>query len=348
MTSLSTALDSSNHKFSIYHPPRPSSDGPIIIYLPRGPLASPEPYPLSSLSLSSGCTVVRLNYRLSAQYPFPTPIHDVLAGYDWITKHLRRGPDGLSEGSDSSGLGKLGVCGELIGGSLAGMLALTECHATKQGITAAGIGNPIADWTLITFEGQNTHPVHASSAHDGDTIMKRLNASPTSSTLDGIPTSETLLSLRDSIFPKAEKYFDPFASPSLFFRAPTFDLPPHSPTLPYEASTPTSQESEDDISSTLVRNRRSHRKYPPPSSGLRLPNMRIEVSNGDGNVLKKQGLEFVELMRRSVDLWESEEWQGLRPKDGNNRIALVRRTNSGLWQSKEILEIGTWFAEAFR
>lgn len=298
--------------------------------------------------MSSGCTVVRLNYRLSVQYPFPTPIHDVLAGYDWITKHLGRGADGLSEGSDSPGLAKLGVCGELFGGSLASMLALTECHATKQGITAAGIGNPIADWTLITFEGQNTHPVHTTSKEDADTFVKRQNDSTTSPAFDGIPTSESLLSLRDSIFPKAENYFDPFASPSLFFRTPTFDLPPYSPTLSYSASTPKSQESEDDTSPNLVRNRRSHRKYPPFSSELRLPNMRIEVGDGKGNVLKEQGLEFVELMRRSVDLWEGEEWQGLNHKDGNTRIELVKRPKSGLWGNKEVLEIGTWFAGAFR
>lgn len=228
------------------------------------------------------------------------------------------------------------------------MLALTECHTTKQGITAAGIGNPIADWTLITFEGQNAHSIHATSSEDADLTMKRMNASTTSPTFDGIPTHESLLSLRDSIFPKAGKYFDPFASPSLFFRTPTFDLPPYSPTLPYEASTPKSQESEDDIAPTLVRKRRSHRKYPPISSELRLPNMRVEIGNGNGNVLKKQGLEFVELMRRSVDLWEREEWQGLRHKDSDRRIELVKRPKSGLWEDEEIHEIGTWFAQAFR
>ena len=228
------------------------------------------------------------------------------------------------------------------------MLALTECHATKQGITAAGIGNPIADWTLISFEGQNSHPFHTPSAQNPDTIMKRLNTSTAFPTFDGIPTSESLLSLRDSIFPKAENYFDPFASPSLFFRTPTFDLPAYSATLPYDASTQKFQESEDDISPTLVKNRRSHRKYPPLSSDLRLPNIRIEVGNGKDNILKQQGLEFVDLLRRSVDLWESEEFQGLREKDGKNRVELIKRPKSGLWGNKEILEIGTWFAGAIR
>lgn len=226
------------------------------------------------------------------------------------------------------------------------MLALTECHTTKQGITAAGIGNPITDWTLMTFQGQDAHPVQATSAQDADAMEKRLNTSIKSTTLNGIPTSESLLSFRDSIFPKSERYFDPLASPSLFFRTPTFDLPPYSPTFSYEPSTPKSQDFEEDISPTLVRNRRSHRKYPPLSSELRLPYMRIEVNNGKGNVLKEQGLEFVELMRRSVDLWESEEMEGLRPKNGNDRIQLVKRPKSGLWEDKDIVEIGTWFAEA--
>lgn len=291
-----------------------------------------------------------MNYRLSAKYPFPTPIHDILAGYDWITKHLSRGADGLSQGPDSSRLAKLGVCGEFIGGSLASMLALTECRTTKQGITVAAIGNPIVDWTLITFEGQSIHPAHTTPEQDTNTTVEQLNdptTSPTFNGMNGIPTRQSLLSLRNTIFPTAEKYFDPFASPSLFFRTPTFDLPPYLPTLPYQASTPKSQEIEDDISPNLIRNRRSHRKYPPLSSDLRLPNMRIEVGNGNGNVLKKQGLEFVELMRRSVDLWEIEERQGLKRKDGDNRVELVKRAKSRLWEDEEILEIGTWFAQAF-
>ncbi|MCJ1463832.1 hypothetical protein MMC07_002441 [Pseudocyphellaria aurata] len=227
------------------------------------------------------------------------------------------------------------------------MLALTECHTTKQGITAAGIGNPITDWTSITFQGQHAHPTQATSAQDADG-MKRLNTSIKPTILDGLPTSESLLSFRDSIFPKAERYFDPFASPSLFFRTPAFDLPPYSPNLSYEASTPNSQESEEGIPPTLVKNRRSHRKYPPFGSELRLPNMRIEVSNGKGNVLKEHGLEFVKLMRRSVDSWEGDELQGLRHKNGKDRIQLVKRPKSGLWEENDIVEIGTWFTEAIR
>ena len=333
-----------NDLFSIYHPPRPSPHGSVIIYLPRGPLASPETNHLPSLALSSNSIIVRLNYRLSTQVPFPTPIHDVLAGYDWVREHLSMGTARLEDTSDLSGLAKLGVCGEFIGGSLASMLALTECHSTKHGIIAGAIGNPIADWTSLSFEGRGADAIHARSASGSGSVLKELHASVALTSSEHL-TVNSLISLREKIFPKEETFFDPFASPSLFFRTPSFDLPP--PTQRFSFMDPTSnRESEDDTSPALVKKRRSHRKYPPLSSGLRIPRMRFEV--GQKNVWKNQGLELAELTRRSVDLWENEEQQESSHMHGKNRIDLVHRTESGLWGDKEIVEIGYWFAEVFR
>ena len=287
--------------------------------------------------------MVRLNYRLSAQYHFPIPIHDVLAGYDWIRKHLGARPNKGHEESENSGRAKLGVCGEHVGGSLASMLALTECHTSKQGIAAAGIGNPITDWTLLSLESQKASSISTTSARSGDFTTKQLSTH-LGPVVDQPLTTPSLLSLRDSIFPKAERYYDPFASPILFFRTPSFDLPSQLPMFRYGVSTPKSHESEDDTSVPLAKKRRSHRKYPPLSSDLQLPRMRVEI--GNGSILKKQGLEFVELMRRSVDLWKNTEGQSSRHKDGKNRVELVMRGGSGLWEGKEIVEIGNWFDEA--
>lgn len=249
----------------------------------------------------------------------------------------------MDDTSDLSGLTKLGVCGEFVGGGLASMLALTECHAKKQGITAGVIGNPIADWTSLSFEDRGADTTHGKSASDPDVATKRLHASDSSNSSERL-TIKSLISLRDEIFPKEETYFDPFASPSLFFRTPSYDLPP--PLQRFSFMDPMPNQESEDTSAPLVKKRRSHRRHPPASSELLIPRMRFEV--GKESVWKNQGLELAELTRRSVDLWENEERLASSRKDGKSRIDLVQRAGSRLWGDKEITEIGHWFAEVFR
>ncbi|KAL8679088.1 MAG: hypothetical protein Q9224_007063, partial [Gallowayella concinna] len=267
----------------IRNPPRPSPDAPIIIYLPHD--LSVQGYKqtshntLNTLALSAHATVVEIQYRRSAKEPYPRPIHDVLAGYDWIRKHLSSNPHSHRDPHSPLTRKRLGVCGELAGGSLAAMLALTEC--TPTGITAAALGNPIVDWTSPI-----QHPISTDS-------LSSLN--------------QDLKSLHTNSFAKPEHRYDPFASPLLFFRTPAFELPPP-PSLygiPSSSPEPTSQpDNEKEDPSQLIPKRRSHRKYPPLGSGLRLPSTRILV--GDDFVMKDQVLEFAELLQRSVKLHEEE------------------------------------------
>lgn len=332
--------------FSIYHPPTPPSlQCPIILYLPRcGAPGHSETAPLPALASSSNSIVVCLNYRLSTRYQFPIPIHDVLAGYDWIRKHLvGRGPENWSRKE------KLGVCGEFLGGSLASMLALTECHSRKQGsIAAAGIGNPVADWTSLGFEGEATTDVSANSALHAESVKKKLPSSGTIPWTGRSLRTESLLSARDNLFPQEDRFFDPFASPLLFFRGPAFDLKglqlPESAVSSATAD-PMAEQPSDDDSASVIRNRLSHRKYPPRNSGLCLPQMRVEL--GGKNILKEQGVEFVKLMRRSVRLWEYQEKDDLY-NDGSNRIELLERPEYGWWGDEEIHDLGAWFAQTFR
>jgi len=100
---------------------------------------------ISVLSASSRATIARINYRASPEHQYPTPYHDVLFGYDWIIENLlRQESDPLAR----KPLAQLGVCGELVGGSLATMLALTECQRNKHHIIAAAVNNPIVDWVF--------------------------------------------------------------------------------------------------------------------------------------------------------------------------------------------------------
>lgn len=320
--------------YSIYHPPKPSPNNPVILYLPRGPLGIPKPNPVSSLALSSNAIIVNVGYRLSAQHPYPTPIHDVLASYDWVKKHLGRVTDSGRGIYVDTSLRKLGVCGEYIGGSLATMLALTECHVDQHSIKAAVIGNPILDWTSLFSENPSPAVAQTSLLHGRDSSMTGLKLDSRRNEL----TIESLISLRDRIFYRPEMFFDPFASPALFFRTPAYDLPVEINSLLIEASHEANQPQP------VIRKRRSHRKYPPISFKLRLPRMRVEL--GEEWILKDQGLDMVDLMRRGVNLWETEECQKGEYQDGDDRIELVEKGGMGLWGESQMDAIGRWFADA--
>jgi len=218
------------------------------------------------------------------------------------------------------------------------MLALTECHSRKQGsVAAAGIGNPVADWTSLGFDGEATEDASANLALHAESVKMKLPSSGTIPSTGRSLRTESLISARNNLFSKEDRFFDPFASPLLFFRGPAFDL--------RGMADPMAEQPSDDDSASLIRNRFSHRKYPPRNSGLCLPQMRVEL--GGENSLKEQGLDFVKLMRRSVRLWEYQE-KGDLQNDGSDRIELLERPESGWWGDEEIHDLGAWFAQTFR
>lgn len=329
--SIKVGLNSSI-PLTIHHVPRPSALTPTILYLPRGPVCPlSHPPPLSTLALSANATVVCIDYRLSNHSPYPTPIHDVLAGYDWVQENLIQQDSAGPSGRNS----KIGVCGELIGGSLAMALALTECRAGRASISAAWVGNPVVDWTSLAL------------------------SSTTNNNKEGPLSHDSLLKLREDLFHKPEHYHDPFASPLLFFRTPAISLPdpisPHDSVVDeqYPDPTPDPYALGEDIPSSFPldhRKRRSHRKYPPAGSALRLPHLRIEVGAESG--LTEQGKEMVELLLRSVKYWEEESYggelggvQALKEK-----IELIEETESSrLWhEEKKIADVGEWMGKVLR
>ncbi|KAF1997317.1 hypothetical protein P154DRAFT_294626 [Amniculicola lignicola CBS 123094] len=228
----------------------PGATAPIIIYLPSGPAVSgiekEENRVVSALGASSGATVARINYRASLGHQFPTPIHDVLLGYDWILDNLLQ--DETSPKSSRPVISRLGVCGELLGGSLATMLALTECRLGGSRMGAAAVNNPIVDWVfaddIATVDSsqlpeprapeetsfpadQNIMASYAQQEEqEAPTKSKKrkkrtpkLTAWQRNAECSIVPTS-ALSGLRDVLFRRPEDFFDRFASPLHFFRSP--------------------------------------------------------------------------------------------------------------------------------
>ena len=282
----------------IRQPPKPEDSAPIILYL-HGGLALPSlPLPSTNeLAVGANAVTVRLDYRISNEERYPFPIHSILAGYDWIQTHLLPSRYNSKSGSRISERHppRIGICGELVGGSLAVMLALTECHGERRGaIRAAAVGNPIVDWTaLVDPEEQSLGGTRLGTSLKS---TKHKNSSQGSfSSTDSAPSRSTLLSLRSQYFRKPEKYFDPFASPLLFFRTPRYEVP--GPVVTMDPAEAEYASPDEEPEPELVKRRLSHLNYPPVSSGLVLPRMRLEV--GEESVLREQGLEMVELWRRS-------------------------------------------------
>jgi len=120
----------------------------------------------------------------------------------------------------------------------------------------------------------------------------------------------------------------------LFFRTPSIGLPYKNTIFPPTDPLSKAALAEDSLE-LQEKKRRSHRKYPPLHSNLRLPDMRVQL--GEGNVLKAQGMEFVELMRKSV-----------MRDNGEGKIELVERQGWGLWTDEQMYEVGKWFGERLR
>ncbi|KAF2788784.1 alpha/beta-hydrolase [Melanomma pulvis-pyrius CBS 109.77] len=233
--------------------PASTSSSPILIYLPSGPVlpdySDEEGRVISALAASTGATIARINYRASLEHQFPTPYHDVLFGYDWILENLLEHESSTKARKPQPA--RLGICGELVGGSLATMLALTECQRGENRIVAAAVNSPIVDWVFpddlpVLPPSELPEPFAPEETQfpaDQDlmtwwtredrqeptpAIQKRQKRAPkppppTSWQLysdnETIPTL-TLSGERDVLFRKPEDYFDRFASPIHFFRSP--------------------------------------------------------------------------------------------------------------------------------
>lgn len=139
-------------------------------------------------------------------YKYPTPVHDTLAGFDWIQTNLRPA--------------QLGVFGTHIGGSLALMLALTEARSIK----AVSALDPVCDWPSLDeycTRGSVNANTDADTAEHTETSPKPKRQRRKAAPPDLVP----LLEARSRFFATPERCFDSFASPILFLRSAGRDVP---------------------------------------------------------------------------------------------------------------------------
>jgi acetyl esterase/lipase len=303
----------------------------VIINFPRGPVetrGNEAPANLTPLALAANKTVVRVHYRLSKERRYPTPIHDALAGYDWVLKHLVEGHNAMPENEEKAMQGRIGVCGELIGGSLAAAVGLTECHAYRTGVSAMLLSNPVADWTSM-------HPINVPTP-----TLLTPSPSPEPKKRGGkrkptLPSWEkhaqhthlsttSLIRARTTLFKNAGDYFDPFASPLLFFKTPSTEVPGDIDPLEELFA------EMEGIVRPQDKKRKSARVYPQKGSDLNLPMTMTWL--GRESVLADQ----VQDLRKSI-----------AKAAGPGKTDYALREGIGFWDAKALWEVGRWFALAF-
>ena len=228
-------------------------------------------------------------------------MHDVLIGYDYVKERFSAEQESWTtrSGRVKSLKLKIGVVGQLVGGSLASMLALTESHLAQDRIAAAAVNSPINDWVFPEQERTIEDVLKSTSAEEtekpsrrkrkGKRALSSWEASDRSE--DGLST-DMLETLRKDFFKKPVNYFDPFASPIHFFRSPSVVVP-QDPTLIMDGEDPLSV-----LASTTTKPRKAHRTFPPSNSTLILPSFRL--STGSQNPLLDSNEECVKVLRRSV------------------------------------------------
>ena len=263
-----------------------------------------------------------------------------MSGYDWVRKTLARGHTAYKSPMTAAKPSSIGICGELAGGALATMLAVTECSSTHedlepQGISALAVGNPILDWTELvpTIPKPNMSRAH---------LFPKGGGSPRGADNESL-TANGLCNIRKTFFSNAETYFDPFASPLLFFCSPRTELPDEvDPSIEYSLLNGVPEEEYYPVPPVVKR--RWSLRYPPPGSDLMLPWTKVEV--GNDCILAEQGAHLVKMMRRSFENSRAELVADA--KNVKRDFEIVRRDGIGLWDEKHALEIGRWFGEKLR
>ncbi|RVX71123.1 hypothetical protein B0A52_03489 [Exophiala mesophila] len=216
--------------------PASTSRLPSSANLPTG-LHNSSNHQLANIqaALSETTTLVSINYRLDTSPPgpehdsprnhFPTPIHDVTAALDYLTSSTS------SFNYDQDTPPKICLVGNHIGGALATTLALTQ----PNDIHGLAITEPLVDWVVLDeivehLRGVEASPEPETHTTGHDSLSKR-QRSRYLSRFGGVSeaglseASESLIRLRSKLFKTPSAYFDPFASPMLFLRAPGRDTP---------------------------------------------------------------------------------------------------------------------------
>ncbi|EXJ90462.1 hypothetical protein A1O1_03565 [Capronia coronata CBS 617.96] len=209
--------------------PHPSTIKPeeprnLLVYLPPGPsighdsTSTPSVQRLACFQafLPPTTSHVVINYRLGLNEDsseitrFPVPIHDVSTAFEFLTSSTSP----FNRGQDRAP--RICLVGSHIGGALATMLALTEPNS----VHALAAIEPMVDWVGLDELVEQLLAAESRKRHIQKTAARYGVDNPSV-----LAAAEELIKLRAKLFGTPSSYFDPFASPTLFLRAPGRDTP---------------------------------------------------------------------------------------------------------------------------
>ncbi|KAK1634467.1 hypothetical protein BDP81DRAFT_59549 [Colletotrichum phormii] len=202
------------------------------------------------------------DFNFTTPLTWPTPLHDVLAGYTWVTENLL--PPGTTSRRD------IYVYSSHAGASIATSLALTESHHhARMAVRGLIAWNGIYNWSMFLPDHKINRPATARS--------KKLPPRPE----EGSALHMLQMKMAD-LFRAPVDLFDPFVSPSLLFQTPGMNVPSSfvqaaavSSLLERLSSVNSDVKPADVLGVTegllLTAPRRSALVFPPRKSTLKLP-----------------------------------------------------------------------------
>jgi hypothetical protein len=246
-----------------------------------------------------------------------------------------------------------------MGGQLATTLALTECRAGEPAVVAAAVGNPILNWAEL--------------GGGPDASFTRARTDEPSFDING------LLYLRSLIFRRPQHYFDPIASPILFFRSAGVAVPDLTKDDPLDDMAELAFLEREDFfrqqqilsaighgpdssfapvmeGKTTVKKRASKR-FPSNALGLRFP--RFYTTAGSGIGIADQVQEFSHLIQQSIERQRKKmvESMGIgrlgdfhAAEEKPPLVSYREHEGSGVWDESEggrmrMREVAGWMAD---
>ena len=191
-----------------------------------------DAFPQLQTTLRPSTLLARINYHLGQSSDlstspaeaavYPVPIHEVTTALDYLASSTS------PFNHDQDEPPKICLLGSHIGGALATMLALTEPNS----IHALAAIEPVVDWVGLDELVEQLHTAESSrSKTSAQKQTQRQTQKIKNTSRFGIAehsvlaAAEALIKLRGKLFKTPSAYFDPFASPMLFLRAPGRDTP---------------------------------------------------------------------------------------------------------------------------
>lgn len=201
-------------KCLVYRPTDAATDAvlPVILYAHGGGFtvgsAEDTDYITRRLAEDNGAVVVSANYRLAPEYPFPTPINDVVDVYAWLLTDAHR------VGGDA---GRIAVAGDSAGSNFAAALPLAARErglALPRAVLMFGAFVDFAQERWPSFQREAPRGIVYDSAFFGfirsaylpTTPWTEITASPIYADLAGYPPTYLATGTHDPIVDSAKEF----------------------------------------------------------------------------------------------------------------------------------------------